>query len=165
MFQIRHAFRRTRSGYLSTHKDYVLVGLNESGTMFRHPVSAHPIRAAARIDPHDPLAPIRAAQRWMWQVTAKQLERAHGQGDVLIVPERLSPPESAPIHESEVVLGGSQFLRADTLTWFNGRQYARRPTLHHIKRQDLTIRGDNRWYSARLVREAPTCSWGTRIGD
>ncbi len=93
IIQIRHFFRRYRNGYANLHKDYVLVGRNEeTGALFRHPVSAHAIHAAIRKDETDPVAPIRAAQRWMWGVSDKQLSSGIRQGDILIVPARGRPP-------------------------------------------------------------------------
>lgn len=90
--QVRHAFRRARKHRMNLHKDYVLCRFNElTHAPFRHPVSARAVHASIRKDGSDPAAPVCAAQRWMWQVTEKQLAVSVRQGDILLVPASRKP--------------------------------------------------------------------------
>lgn len=162
VIQIRHAFRKFRKSFMATHKDYVLVGTNEIGTMFRHPVSAHAVRAGIRANPLDPVSAVRAAQKWMWKVTDKQLAASVRQGDVLIVPSRITPVNQ--YDEAAVILGGSHVIRADRFGAKGERLFALNPTLEHTKEQHapVTLKG---WHSVRLAEAASTWSWGVRLGD
>ena len=91
--QVRHAFRLYKnSEFLNVHKTYVLCGFNENGEPFRHPVSAHTVRAACKKSVE---AGVIAAQQWMWRVTAKQLEASRRQGDIL-PPAPSCAPRDAP---------------------------------------------------------------------
>lgn len=178
VIQIRHAFRRYRDGYLNVHKDYVLVGRNEiTGLPFRHPVSATAIRAGIRADRRDPAAAVRAAQRWMWGVSDKQLTKALAdgcrQGDVLLVAERGKPAAAKVLREvgTTYILGESHEVRAAEVLIVAGKGdtevvWARDPALWHAKGQHDPIWAPaDGWYSVRIADEAATWSWGTRLGD
>jgi hypothetical protein len=166
--QIRHFFRRYAKGFANIHKDYVLVGLNETGTAFRHPVGAHGLHAAIRKDPADPIAVVRAAQKWMWEVTDKQLEKGIRQGDVFLYPVRGRPANFAPISETTVVVGESHQINArEFVRDGKGRVYALGPTIRHSKNQHDPVYGedDETWHAVRLAREANAWEWGARLGD
>lgn len=168
VIQIRHSFRRYRNGYLNTHVDYVLVGFNEiTNQPFRHPVSAQAVRTAIRRSPKDPAAPIRAAQRWMWQVTDRQLDQSIRQGDVLLVPERGQPKAVEAELGTTYLLGGSHEIRAERIVRLSRhRIWALSPAIWHAKDQHDPVFADHDgWHSVRLAREAPTWRWGERLGD
>lgn len=104
--QVRHAFRRARKHRMSLHKDYVLRGFNElTHAPFRHPVSARAVHASIRKDGFDPAAPVCAAQRWMWQVTERQLAVSVRQGDILLVPASRKPAGTTIPDEVHLVGG------------------------------------------------------------
>lgn len=170
--QIRHAFRRYRNGYLNLRKDYVLVGRNENGNAFRHPVEAAAIRAAIRKAPEDPGAAVRGAQRWMWGVTDRQLTASLAagmrQGDVLLVRERCPAAKDVVAERgTTVVIGESHVIRAQrTVELRNGRILAFAPSLWHSKNQHAPTFADHEgWYSVRAANAAPTWEWGVRLGD
>lgn len=166
--QIRHFFRRYRNGYANIHKDYVLVGRNEeTKALFRHPVSGYSIHAAIRKDATDPVAAIRAAQRWMWGVTDAQLEAGIRQGDILIVPARGRPAEAEVIEAETVLVGGAHEVHAAAFCRDRkGVVYALGPTVRHTKGQHVAAYGDGDfWHSIRVGREADTWEWGKRLGD
>jgi len=168
IIQIRHFFRRYRRGYANIHKDYVMVGRNEiTNELFRHPVSAHSIHAAIRKDENDPVAPIRAAQRWMWGVTEKQLEKGIRQGDILIVPAKGKPANAEMIEADTVLVGGTHEVHATEFCKDRkGIVFAFAPTVRHTKGQHLAAYGDGDfWHSIRVAREADTWEWGARLGD
>lgn len=133
--QVRHSFRRYRNGYLNTHVDYVLVGFNElTGLPLRHPVSAHKVRAAIRRNPDDAAADVRAAQRWMWSVTERQLQKGIRQGDVLMVPERGEPKSINAELGTRHVVGESHEVRAyRIISTASGRIWALSPSVWHSK--------------------------------
>jgi hypothetical protein len=168
IIQIRHFFRRYKNGYANIHKDYVLVGKNEeTGEFFRHPVSAHAVHAAIRKGGADPVAVVRAAQRWMWNVTDKQLAAGIRQGDILIVPAKGKPANAEAILDEVVVVGGTHEVHASAFCRDQkGIVYAYGPTVRHTKGQHLTTYGDGDfWHSIRVGREADTWQWGARLGD
>ena len=173
VIQIRHAFRRYRNGYLNVHKDYVLVGVNEgTGAQFRHPVSAHAVRAAIRKAPENPGSAVHGAQRWMWGVTERQLAcslaAGQRQGDILLVRER-APSEEDIAEEmpGELTIADSHVVRARRIVRVRGgRILAENPTLWHAKNQHAAVFADREgWYSVRAAESASTWRWGVRLGD
>lgn len=168
VIQIRHFFRRYRNGYANIHKDYVLVGRNEeTGEYFRHPVSAHAVHAAIRKDETDAVAVVRAAQKWMWQVTDMQLAAGIRQGDILIVPAKGKPANAEAIEADTVLVAGTHEVHASAFCRDKkGVVFAYGPTVRHTKGQHLTAYGDGDfWHSIRVGREADTWQWGARLGD
>lgn len=170
--QIRHAFRRYRNGFLNVRKDYVLVGRNENGNAFRHPVEAAAVRAAIRKAPEDPGAAVRGAQRWMWSVTDHQLTASltagMRQGDVLLVRERCPAAKDIVAERgTTAVIGESHEIRAERIVELrNGRILAFAPSLWHSKNQHApTLTDHEGWYSVRAANAAPTWEWGVRLGD
>lgn len=170
--QIRHAFRRYRNGFLNLRKDYVLVGRNENGNLFRHPVEAAAVRHAICKAPEDPGAAVRGAQRWMWNVTDRQLTASMAagmrQGDVLLVRERRPAAKDVVAERgTTVVIGGSHVIRAQRIVELrNGRVLAFAPSIWHSKGQHAPTFADHEgWYSVRAANAAPTWEWGVRLGD
>lgn len=172
VMQIRHAFRRYRNGFLNVRKDYVLVGRNENGTTFRHPVEATAVRHAIRKAPEDPGAAVRGAQRWMWNVTDDQLTASltagMRQGDVLLVRERCPAAKDIVAERgTTAVIGDSHEIRAHRIVEVrNGRILAFAPSIWHSKSQHApTFADHDGWYSVRAAKTAPTWEWGVRLGD
>lgn len=172
IIQIRHFYKRYTRGFANIHKDYVLVGQNEiTNEFFRHPVSPHAIHAAIRKNPSDPKAAVRAAQRWMWKVTDKQLDASIRQGDVLMVPSKKPSEKYLRADVGTAVVGGSHEIRStemyvrtedgeikDVVAWC--------PTVVHTKNQhDPIFANEERFYSIRVAEEAATWKWGVRLGD
>jgi len=173
VIQIRHSFRRYKNGYLTIHKDYVLVGRNEiSGQFFRHPVSAAAVRAGIRKNPDDFAAAVLAAQCWMWGVTKKQLtaslEGGMRQGDILLVKERMPQADAIALDRGiTTIIANSHEVRAQRIVELTGgRILAEGPSLWHIKLQHApTFADDEGWYSIRVAGHAATWQWGGRLGD
>lgn len=165
--QIRHFFKRAARHFGTVHKDYVLVGFNElTKEPFRHPISAHAVRAGVRKSPDDPTIAVRAAQAWMWDVKVDRLPKCMRQGDVLIVPER-SAPKGERLGESSHVIGGSHRIDSvEIVVDSELKVYARQPTLTHLKAQHHPLQAPTSgWYSVRLAREVATWDWSERLGD
>lgn len=173
IIQIRHFFKRYARGFANIHKDYVLVGQNEiTGEFFRHPISAHAVHAAIRKNPSDPAAAVRAAQRWMWKVTEKQLANGERQGDIFMVPSRKPSADYVEIAEKVFTVGGSHEIRSPSI--FVKKDHndevvdvvAMHPSVLHTKQQhDPIFANEERFYSIRVAQEAATWKWGVRLGD
>jgi hypothetical protein len=173
VIQIRHAYCRYKNGYMNVHKDYVLVGRNEeTGELFRHPISAHAIRAAIKADRENAAAAVHGAQRWMWSVTEAQrvqaLTAGQRQGDVLLV--RDVTPSADKIDQEmpdNVIVGESHRIQADRIVRLvSGRIIALNPRMEHVKNQHAHVYPDTEgWYSVRVANTASTWEWGERIGD
>jgi hypothetical protein len=165
--QVRHAFRRRRYHHLNVRKDYVLVGFNEiTKAPFRHPVSAHAVRAGVRADGDDPASGVRAAQRWMWNVTDAQLGNSLRQGDVLLIPTNRTP-RGERVDAGTHLVGGSHEIRArEIVVDAAGGVFAWAPAVWHAKDQhDPIYAEDETWYRIQIAREAPTWDWSMRFGD
>lgn len=144
----------------TSHKTYFLCGHNEiTGAAFVHPVGSHAIRAAINAGGNS-VEVVFTAQRWMWEVTPKQLATAVRQGDLLLVPEKTPAGE----YRGEVMtLAGSHEIHADEIRE-NGMVYALNPRLIHTKNQHepVTVTG---WASVRVAREASAWNFAERKGD
>jgi len=163
VIQARQYYKRAARHYGATRKTYFLCGRNEiTGQFFRHPISAHTVRAACRKSTHPTRADVVAAcQRWMWQVTEKQLANSIRQGDVLLVPEK--PKKGAEPFGTTTTVGGSHKIMAAEIRK-NGRIYALDPIVVHAKGQHRPVEVSG-WYSVRVAREAEAWDFAERIGD
>lgn len=167
--QIRQAYRQRANHFLSLRKTYVLVGSTEIGAPFRHPVSSAAVRKSINAAPDDPTVVIAAAQRWIWQCTAKQLKDSLAagmrQGDILLV--RTYEPKDGTDVGSGFAVGGSHEIRADRVVQtLDGSVFALNPTLVHTKNQHAPVYADaDGWFSVRAGREEPAWSFSPRFGD
>lgn len=169
VIQVRMAFRRRAKHFMSVRKDYVLCGFNENGTPFRHPISAQAIRGAINAGA-GPVETVRAAQRWMWGVTGKQLEEGRRQGDVLIVPERGEPKGEIFERGTEATLADTHIVVSERLVRVEGKRhlYAVKPVLQHIKGEHADTRApmsDGKWFTVRVAETAPAWDYSVRLGD
>jgi hypothetical protein len=146
---------------IRTRKTYFLVGRNEiTKEYFRHPVSAHTVRAAISKDTN-PVLVVKKVQMWMWEVTEKQLYSSSRQGDILLVPER-SIPKIEPSGTTFTVADSHQ-IKADEIR-LNGRCYAKNPTVTHAKGQHASVAFKG-WCSIRVARQSDAWDFADRIGD
>lgn len=161
VIQARQAFRERRNHFMSTHKTYFLCGFNEiTGLPFRHPISFAAVRGAIRAGA-DVVAVVKASQRWMWEVTEKQLQGSVRQGDLLLVPERGTP--DGEIMGKVMTMAGSHEIHASEIRK-NGRIYALNPQLIHTKGQHSPA-AINGWASVRVARDVPAWNFAVRVGD
>ncbi len=167
--QIRQAYRRGATHFLSLRKTYALVGHTETAAPFRHPVSPTAVRKSIRANPEDPSAGVAAAQRWIWRCTEKQLKDSLAvgmrQGDVLLV--RAHEPKDGVDVGGGFTVGGSHEIRADRVVQTpDGGVFALNPTLVHAKNQHAPVYADtDGWYSVRAGREEPAWDFSQRFGD
>ncbi|MDY0885417.1 hypothetical protein ACFPL7_12245 [Dongia soli] len=167
VIQVRHTFKRYRRGYTNQHKDYVLCGSNEvTKAPFRHPVASAVVRAAVNKAPESPTASVRAAQRWLWQVTDQQLSQSVRQGDVLVVPHK-GKPGGVRFDGQTYLIGESHEIHAEQIIIAADlRVFAWSPLLIHKKGQHAPVKMDKEgWYAVRLAQTAVSWDWSQRLGD
>ena len=167
VFQVRHFFRRYRDGFANTHKSYFLVGFTETGAPFRHPVSAHTIRAAGRRG-DSPAEVVRTAERWIFAVTPAQYARAVRQGDVLMFPARGRPAPDADRLGRRLLLLNSHEIRAHEIVEdVKGEIWAYDPAIYHLKEQHIPLYAPDvdGWWIVRPGREGTTHDFAERLGD
>lgn len=141
--QIRQAVRGRR--WTRIRKNYYLIGTNEDGTAFAHPVSAnavhHAIRAGRDV--------IRAVQGWIFGCDYAQLLR---QGDIALIPLRRAAGERTPLQS--LVLEDSHELQANEIRFgAGGVVYAKDPTLIHLPGAHPTVAADG-WHKVITGRRA-----------
>ncbi|MGD9162572.1 MAG: hypothetical protein PVG39_29460 [Desulfobacteraceae bacterium] len=153
VIQVRQFERRHKRGYGNVRKTYFLIGHNENGNPFAHPVSAHKIHAAIRRNPSIE-SPVRAAQAWIWGIEEFDLDRVLRNGDTALIPIT-NPPGS-----TQDITPASGMLRVVDSHWLysrnirsNGTIYAKNPTLRHFKGQHPTVRGKG-WYRVMIGNRA-----------
>lgn len=168
--QCRRFSREYARGYGRIQKTYVLVGFNEHGTPFRHPVAHGPIHGAIRKGA-DAAGVVRAAQMWMWGVTERQLARSIRQGDVLLVPERSLPANRLFIERgNQAVMAGTHVVHATRIVQAEGdrlRVYALNLRIVHRRDQHEPIGATDHdvWYTVRVADEALAWEFSERLGD
>ena len=167
VFQVRHYFRAYRNGFAKMHKAYFLVGHTETGAPFRHPVSAHTIRAAIRRGA-DPAEVVRVAERWIFDVTPKQYARSVRQGDILMFPARGRPRRDAKPIGRRLLLLDSHELRAHEIAQDEKEEiWAYDPAIYHLKEQHVPLYAPDvdGWWIVRPGREGTSYDFAERLGD
>jgi hypothetical protein len=142
--QVRQAVRGRR--WTRVRKNYYLIGTNEDGTAFAHPVSAmcvhHAVRAGQDV--------IRAVQGWIFGCDYAQLLR---QGDLALIPLRRACGERTPLRS--LVLEDSHELQASEIRFgAGGVVYAKDPRLTHLPGAHPTVAADG-WHKVITGRRAP----------
>lgn len=167
VFQVRHFYRRSRHGYANVRKAYFLVGFTETGAPFRHPVSAHTIRAAVR-GAASPAEVVRVAERWIFRVTPAQHARSVRQGDILMFPARGRPaPAAEPIGRRLLLLDSHELRAHEIVRGTDGEVWAYDPTIYHLKDQHIPLYAPDvdGWWIVRPGREGTTYDFAERLGD
>lgn len=134
--QIRQYRKQNKNWYPSIRKNYFLVGRNEDGAAFAHPVSANVVHAAIRADRDVCLA----CQNWIFGGDYAAMRR---QGDIALVrlPRR---PAAERIADREITLLDSHRLQAVELRQ-NGHLYACNPNMTHLPGTHAQIAAEG-WY-------------------
>lgn len=120
-------------------KDYYLCGINESGSVFAHPIDS-PARSSRAMA--SPEATVRWAQCRIFQCTERQISKIVRQGDLAFVPAAIpSKAEPVPCDQFVVDAEGSHLLRADcALLTKDGQLYVRGgAALIHLKGQHQPV--------------------------
>jgi hypothetical protein len=143
VIQVRQAVSGRR--WTRIRKNYFLVGTNEDGTAFAHPVSAmcvhHAIRAGRDV--------IRAVQDWIFGADYGEVRR---QGDIALIPLRRAAGERTPLQM--MLLEDSHELHASEIRLgAGGVVYAKDPTLIHLPGTHPTV-GAAGWHKIVSGRRA-----------
>lgn len=144
--QVRQ-FRRRKAGYYpEIKKNYFLVGRNEDGTAFAHPVSANVIHAAIRKGGDVVLK----VQNWIFGFDYAQLIR---QGDVALIPVSRRPAGER-LDKRTALIEKSHDLKAAVLIQ-NGHLYAKSPAMVHRPGTHPSVEGlKNKWYRVEVGNRA-----------
>lgn len=156
--QVRQCqFRPDR--YNKVRKDYYLVGRNENGTAFAHPVDSV---ARSRRTFGSAEAGVLIALARLWACDEEDLDEIVRNGDVAFVPERRLPAGAELVGENAVTireshhvraLAGGQVYRAKDTYYVTGRA-----KIEHTKGQHPTARvRDGVWRVQAGIRAS---SWG-----
>ncbi|MFA5466962.1 MAG: hypothetical protein WC251_03835 [Candidatus Izemoplasmatales bacterium] len=155
VIQVRQSFRTHKNWFLSVRKSYFLIGYNENGNPFAHPINAAVVHGAIKRDP-SPVSPVRAAQAWIWGIAEDKLPTVLRNGDVALIPAK------CPRTDVMVFSGGEYRVDDDVAADHhlitneiraNGAIYAQNPTLYHRKGQHPEARGEG-WYKVVVGRRA-----------
>jgi hypothetical protein len=143
VIQIRQAVSGRR--WNKIRKNYFLVGQNEDGTAFAHPVRAHVVHHAIRAGRDV----VKATQDWIFGGDYAQLLR---QGDIALIPLRRACGERTPLQM--MVLEDSHELHASEIRLgADGVVYAKDPTLIHLPGTHPTV-GAAGWHKVITGRRA-----------
>ena len=141
--QVRQAVRGRR--WTQVRKNYYLIGHNEDGTAFAHPVSAQCVHSAIRAGQDV----VRRVQDWIFDCDYGQVRR---QGDLALIPLRRACGERTPLRS--MVLEDSHALEASEIRLgADGVVYAKDPTLIHLPGTHPTV-GAAGWHKVITGRRA-----------
>jgi hypothetical protein len=144
VIQVRQAVSSRR--WTQVRKNYYLIGTNEDGTTFAHPVSANVIHAAIRTGKDV----VRAVQDWIFGGDYGRMLR---QGDLGLIPLRRAQGECTP-HRS-MVLEDSHELQATAIRLgADGVVYAKDPLLVHLPGTHPRVEASG-WHKIVVGRRAP----------
>ncbi len=126
-------------------KNYFLIGRNEDGTAFVHPVSAHVVHHAIRAGRDV----VKATQDWIFGCDYAQLLR---QGDLALIPLRRACGERTPLQT--LLLEDSHALEASEIRFGeDGAVYAKDPRLVHTPGTHPTVAATG-WHKVVSGRRA-----------
>jgi hypothetical protein len=155
VIQVRQSYRAHKNYFLSVRKSYFMIGHNENGNPFAHPISAGIVHAAIRRDP-SPESPVRAAQAWIWGIEEKRLPDVLRNGDVALIPAKAPKTNidifSAGEYRVDDDVASDHHVIADQII-ANGAIYALNPILYHRKNQHPEARGEG-WFKVVVGRRA-----------
>jgi hypothetical protein len=132
-----------------------LIGYNENGNPFAHPISAAIVHAAIRRD-QSPESPVRSAQAWIWGIDENKLPDVLRNGDVALIPAKAPKTNvdifSAGEYRVDDDVASDHHVITDEIR-ANGAIYALNPMLYHRKGQHPAARGEG-WFKVVVGRRA-----------
>jgi hypothetical protein len=144
VIQVRQSVAGRR--WTQVRKNYYLIGTNEDGSTFAHPVSANVIHAAIRTGKDV----VRAVQDWIFGGDYGLLVR---QGDLALIPLRRAAGERTPLRS--MVLEDSHELQATAIRLgADGVVYAKDPLLVHLPGTHPRVEASG-WHKIVVGRRAP----------
>ena len=156
--QIRQCrFRPNR--YNKIRKDYYLIGRNEQGKAFAHPVN---VRASGRVVGDGVTAGVRLALSRIWDCRVVHLDDIVRNGDVAFVPVPNLPEGAQLVAANSISIRDSHHVQglADGKIYSSGKQYyvVGRAKIEHTKHQHSTVRVKNGVWRVQAGLKART--WG-----
>jgi len=148
-------------------KDYYLIGRNENGNAFAHPVDSVARSKSALATPE---GGVRFALMRIWDCTESQLSRIVRNGDVALIPlgardEKRVSGQWEQWEGNQVLVADSHLVEAPEFYTCGAELYARgRVTIRHIKGQHPTVTGEGLWRIQHGLR-ADTWSFTTPTAD
>ena len=138
--QVRQCiFRPNR--FNKIRKDYYLIGRNEIGTAFAHPVD---VRAAGRVVGDDVTAGVTLALCRIWACREQDLDDIVRNGDVAFVPIPELPTGAELVESNNITIRDSHHvrgLRDGKIYQANGKYYiVGSAKIEHAKRQHKTVK-------------------------
>lgn len=161
--QVRQFSRHTaRQHFPTIHKDYYLVGRNENGRPFAHPVHSSVRRGAQEAMTGELVA---RAQAWIFGVPVSRLSELRRQGDVALVPLKRAPSLNGHSQRLEsfphTVADSHQIISAERAALLPPSQGSKLVDtgllLRHAKRQHRQVKSLG-WAAVVVGRRAET--WG-----
>lgn len=150
--QVRRYDKINKNGWGNVRKNYFLIGYNENGNPFAHPIPSGIIHAAIRKNPST-ISPVNAARAWIWDIKPEQLSDVLRNGDVALIPAKTAEIKKAVVREEKRVrVINSHYLFGKEIR-VNGHLFALNPTLRHYKRQHPTQHGIG-WYRVAVAKRA-----------
>jgi len=159
--QVREAVFHPRR-YTRVRKDYYLVGRNENGSTFAHPVDS-PARSKKALE--SPEKTVEWVLCQVWGCTPDALPLIKRQGDVALIPARL--PAGSVETDNCVVLRNTHKITGKIMKSPDGGLYCERATVVHKKRQHATIRKTPKgaWYRIKQGVRADVWGFTRPVGD
>jgi hypothetical protein len=143
VIQVRQSLAGRR--WTRVRKNYYLLGTNEDGTAFAHPVSAMCVHAAIRAGQDV----VRRVQDWIFGCDYGQVRR---QGDIALIPLRRACGERTPLQT--LLLEDSHALEASEIRFgAGGVVYAKDPRLTHLPGAHPTVAATG-WHKVVSGRRA-----------
>ena len=124
VIQIREFYRQKSSYYPEIRKNYFLLGRNEDGRYFAHPVESRVIHFAIRKG-NDV---IKAVQNWIFGADYSKVLR---QGDICLLP--VKKVKGDLYDKNEILMEDSHQLTAEKIFLYQGNYYCVNPSLVHLK--------------------------------
>lgn len=142
VIQVRQWRKSTRRGFPRVRKNYFLLGRNEDGSTFAHPVASKVIHSAISKERNL----IRSIQRWMFGCDYADVIR---QGDIAFVPLKRTGGEATG--ETSVTVEESHQISADEIRKNETVLYALNPTSFHPTHPKVELEG---WYKVMVGKRA-----------
>lgn len=145
--QIRQFTRRRKNGFGNVRKNYFLLGGNEDGSIFAHPVSANVVRSAINRG----VDVVLACQNWIFGGDYAAMLR---HGDLAMIPMMSRPAGTKGQLRKVAVLEDSHRLEAAQIATVDGRIYAKSPRLRHLPGVHPDVEAPDGWYRIVVGKRA-----------
>lgn len=157
--QVRRCIFRPRR-YNTVHKNYFLIGRNENGNVFTHPVES-PCRSPKALTSAKSTVDFVLSK--IWQCEVEDLPKIIRQGDVAFVPDVL-PKDCERVTEPFVVLRNSHRLTGEIFKRHN-TFYIKKGVMKHTKGQHADIRARDMVYRVQEGVRANVYDFTLAVGD